>query len=63
MIERTKQLADERMGDILRVILPNGGVLAMVHLVDLATLGQLLLITVSIGYTLWRWRRDARKDR
>jgi hypothetical protein len=52
------QVVDERLGDILKVWLPNGAVLAAVNLMTIKGCLELALITVSIVYTLWRWRRD-----
>ena len=55
-------LFDERERDCLKVLVPNGVVLALMHLVDLKTIAEIVLIFLSIGYTAWRWNRDARKE-
>jgi len=50
-----------KMGDTLEVVTPNAIVLALVNLVTLQALAQLVLIGLSIAYTVWRWKADARK--
>jgi len=52
----------ERLRDVVEVWAPNGLVLAFVNLVSIKTCFEIVLISVSIGYTVWRWRRDARKE-
>ena len=49
-----------RVHDILRVTIPNGAVLGFINLVDLKTIAEIGLIGLSAGYTVWRWRRDAK---
>lgn len=46
------------MGDTASVVGPNSAVIAIIHMIDFKTAGEVLLIGLSIGYTLWRWRRD-----
>jgi hypothetical protein len=53
------QILDERLGDTLKVWLPNSAVLAVVNVMDVKGCLELALITLSIIYTLWRWRRDS----
>lgn len=38
---------------------PNATVLAVVNLSDIKAWAELLLIVLSILYTIWRWRRDS----
>lgn len=54
-----EQVFDARVGDTLRVWLPNGAVLAVVNAADIKLWLELTLIIVSLIYTLWRWRRDS----
>jgi len=61
MLGRAQSFVGERAADTLKVWLPNGIVLATVNLVTLKSLAELGLILLSIAYTAWRWRRDARK--
>ena len=55
-------LFDGRVIDSAKVLLPNGLVLAALHLADLKTIAELGLIALSAGYTIWRWWRDAKKQ-
>lgn len=50
-----------RLLDISRILFPNGAVIGAIHLSDVAAAGQVVLVALSIAYTVWRWRRDARK--
>ena len=50
-----------RVGDTCKVVLPNGVVLAAVNLARLNLIFQLVAVSLTILYTIWRWRRDARK--
>lgn len=52
----------ERAKAILAVNLPNGIVLGVIHLVDVKTFAELALVALSAAYTIWRWRRDIKKD-
>jgi hypothetical protein len=51
------------MRDTLQTVVPTGACLAFVNLVGLEVILQILLILTTIAYTIWRWRRDARKAR
>lgn len=59
MLERLLMTLDDRFVDTAKVLVPNGAVLALVHLVDVKTLGEVVLLGLSAGYTVWRWRRDS----
>ncbi len=61
MLERLRTLFDLRMRDTLRVALPNGGVLALIHLGDLKLLLELFLILLTMAHTVWRWNRESKK--
>jgi hypothetical protein len=52
----------DRAKAILAVNLPNGVLLGMLHLVDVKTVAELGLVALSAAYTVWRWRRDIKKD-
>jgi hypothetical protein len=52
----------DRVKAILAVNLPNGVLLGVMHLVDVKTLAELALLALSGAYTIWRWRRDIKKD-
>ena len=47
-----------RLADILKVNLPNGVVLASVNLLELKTVLEIVLVSLSLAYTIWRWRRE-----
>jgi hypothetical protein len=55
MIER----APNALVDSAKVLVPNGLVLAVVNAMTLKDWLNLMLISLSIGYTIWRWRRDS----
>jgi hypothetical protein len=59
MIERLENLGSERWSDIAAVCLPNATIVAAVHMVELNALLTFLSLAVTIGYTIWRWRRDS----
>jgi len=61
MLNAATHLIDERLFDTLRVAVPNTVVVAVLHLADLKTLAELGLILLTAAYTVWRWRRDAKK--
>lgn len=62
MLERIRSLiSDDRMRDTLKVALPNGGTLLLIHLAEIKLLFELGLILLTISHTVWRWRKDARK--
>jgi hypothetical protein len=54
---------NERMKDILSVCVPSGTVLAVVNIANLKDALSCVLIGTTIGYTVWKWRRDARKGK
>lgn len=56
-------MTDHRIGDSCRVVFPNAFVLAFINLTTLRACGEFAMIGLSIAYTLWRWRRDARQLR
>jgi len=62
-MERIGRIIDDRVKDSLKVIVPNGSVLALLHILDLRDIAECLLIAISIAHTVWRWRRDARKEK
>jgi len=49
---------EERLGDTLKVVLPNMGILAVVNIMTVKCWLEVALVSLSIAYTLWRWRRD-----
>jgi hypothetical protein len=51
------------MRDIIQVGTISGGTLAVVNFTNIKDALSCLLIAVTIGYTLWKWRRDASKHR
>lgn len=53
--------AGKRIVDTLLVLVPNGSVIATIHLMDVRMIGEIILVGLSIAYTIWRWRRDSRK--
>lgn len=59
MVERLEHFTVGRIGDVLSVVLPNGTILAAVNLIPLNHLVQVLAALVTIGYAIWRWRRDS----
>ena len=61
MLRWAKELVDDRLKDCLAVVLPNGAVLAAINLSRINTLIQILAGLITIGYAVWRWRRDARE--
>jgi len=54
---------NERLSDTLKVIVPNGAVVASVNLLELKGFAELGLMALSAAYTIWRWRRDAKRKR
>jgi hypothetical protein len=52
-------LLDERAADTAKVWLPNAVTLAFVNGLNLKDWLQVILISLSIAYTLWRWRRES----
>jgi hypothetical protein len=59
MDERLETFAGGRLGDVLSVVLPNGVILAAVNLTPVNQTITLLAGLVTIGYAVWRWRRDS----
>ena len=59
MLERAAELFDRKLEDTLKVVVPNGTVLAAINTLEVKTWLELLLISLSILYTLWRWRRES----
>jgi len=59
-IERLHVLTD-KISDTAKVLVPNGAVLGVIHLVDVKAAAELVLVGLSIAYTIWRWRRDSRR--
>ena len=59
MLHNAGQLMDERLQDTLRVLIPNGAVIAAVNVMTFRGWAELGLICISIAYTVWRWRRDS----
>lgn len=51
------------IADIIEVNGINGGVLAIVYLADLKEIASFALIALSIGYTIWKWRHDAKNKK
>jgi hypothetical protein len=50
-----------RFRDIVEVNTINFSVLGVVHLADIKEVLSVILIVVTIGYTLWKWK-TGRKD-
>jgi hypothetical protein len=44
------------------VVIPNAGMLATINLLEVKIVAELTLILLSIAYTIWRWRRESKKD-
>jgi len=44
--------------DTLKVIVPNGTVLGVVTFSQLETGLKIVLLMISISYTLWKWNHD-----
>lgn len=58
MLHWAKALWDDRLKDCLEVIVPSSTVLGIVNVVTLKAWFELSLLSVTILYTVWRWRRD-----
>jgi hypothetical protein len=52
----------DALRDMLKVVGPNGIVLAALNVLTIKGWLELSVLTLSIGYTIWRWRRDLRND-
>jgi hypothetical protein len=61
MLERAAHNLDTRVGDTLKVWLAQIVAWLLSMATSLIPLAQLISIALAIGYTIWRWRRDARK--
>lgn len=59
MLERATDLFGGRIEDTLKVVVPNGVVLAAVNTLEVKAWLEILLVSLSILYTLWRWRRES----
>jgi hypothetical protein len=59
MVQRLESEWSGRVGDILAVLVPNGTILATVNLIPVNHAIQMLAGIVTIGYAIWRWRRDS----
>jgi hypothetical protein len=59
MIERLQENLSERLRDCLEVCIPNGLILASVNLLQVNHLVQIVGGLVTVGYAVWRWRRDS----
>jgi hypothetical protein len=46
-----------------KVWLPNGSILALVSLAPLESLLKVCLLLVSIAFTVWQWRQQAKNKR
>lgn len=55
--------AVSKISDTAQVVGPNVGMLAFINLSRVNEVGQAVLVGLTIAYTVWRWRRDAKKDR
>lgn len=55
--------ADSRLADTLKVWIPNGASVAAMNLLELHAVAELVLLSLSIAYTIWRWRRDINHDK
>ena len=53
------QIFDGKVEDTLKVLIPNGAVLATVNLMTIKSWLEVSLLAFSIAHTLWRWRRDS----
>ena len=51
------------MRDIIQVGTISGGTLAVVNFTNIKDALSCLLIVVTIGYTVWKWRRDVKKTK
>ena len=54
---------NEGMRDIIQVGTISGGTLAVVNFTNIKDALSCLLIVVTIGYTVWKWRRDVKKTK
>ena len=52
MLHNAGQLMDERLQDTLRVLIPNGAVIAAVNVMTFRGWAELGLICISIAYTV-----------
>lgn len=50
-----------RAHDMLAVVVPNGLAVTLIHSMDAKFLVDALVGVVTIAYTIWRWRKDAKK--
>ena len=62
MIERAETFCEAAAGDILKVVIPNGAVVAAVNVFELKEWLSVGLILLTAAYTIWQWRRASRKD-
>jgi len=49
------------ISDYLKTFGINGGVLAAVSLDSIETALSIVLLTVTISWTIWKWLRDSKK--
>jgi len=61
MFERAENFSDTKVRDVLSVILPNGAILSFVNLTQINALVSITAGLVTIGYAVWRWRKDVKK--
>jgi len=54
-----ENISGGRLADVLSVVLPNGSVLLAVNLIQVNHLVQLAAGLATLGYAVWRWRRDS----
>ena len=62
LIERLREFLDGPVADTLKVAIPNVAAITAIHL-DPRFLVELAVGSVSIAYTIWRWREDLSKRR
>jgi type IV secretory pathway TrbD component len=63
MLDRAAKVFDDTLADTLKVVIPNSAVLATINIVTLKEWAEFGLILLSAAYTVWQWRRVARRDK
>jgi hypothetical protein len=53
------QIFDGKMEDTLKVLVPNAVILAAINAMTIKSWLEVALLSLSIAYTLWRWRRES----
>jgi hypothetical protein len=59
MLSWVKEFDENRIKDVLEVVVPNGVVLAAINLSQINLGLQIGAAALTCGYAVWRWRRDS----